>query len=272
VLSFDARTVEVAKNPNASGAITIPSQVTYNGIAYAVVGIGDNAFDRNKNIKQVSLPSTIKYVGYCAFQALRISMTLPSSLEKVARSAFTYNTFADLNLPSGLKEIGGSAFGYTTVQSGRAIIPASVVSIDGNGFYGSSIREISVSADNPSYKSISGVLFSKDAKKLITYPHAKADAIYAIPTGVTTIGKESFENNRNLTHLVIPATVNKLEDCALWSCPGMRRLEVKTPIPPVVGDKSLNGVKSDCVIIVPKGSARSYKTSEGWKQFNIVEI
>ena len=263
ILSVEDKVVEVAKSPNATGQIVLPSRVMYNGIAYSVVGIGDYAFDRNKKITSISLPNTIKTVGYCAFQAIKIPMSLPSSLEKVGGSAFTYNTFEDLVLPSGLKEIDKDAFAFTTVKSGRAAISSSVTAIEGNVFYAASIKEIKVSDGNPAFKSINGVLFSKDGRKLISYPMMKPDAVYSIPSGVTTI--ESDQCAQNLTRLVIPATINKLEDAALWSFPNLKTLELQGTTPPVVGKKSLNGVKSDCDIIVPKGCAVKYKAASGWK-------
>ena len=267
VLSIEDKTVEVAKSPNATGAIVIPVQVMCNGSIFNVVSVGERAFDRNKKVTSVTLPNTIKHVGYCAFQALRIPMALPPSLEKVDGHAFTYNGFNDLALPSGLKEIGETAFGYTTVKSGKAYLPASVMSVERNPFYGSGIKEINVDANNKSFKSMGGVLFSKDGRKLIVYPCLKTDKTYAVPNGVTAIGKESFANNKNITKLVIPATVNQLEDAALWSCRAMKTLEVQSTNPPKVGKDSLHGVSADCVIFVPKGCSAKYKAAEGWKKF-----
>ena len=263
VLSFVDRTVEVAKNPNASGAITIPSNVSYLELKFTVVGIGTEAF-YNSKITSVSLPNTIKSVGYYAFYGLNISMSLPSSLEKVGMRAFRDNTFEDLSLPSGLKEIGRLAFEFATVKSQRATIPSSVTAIAGNVFY-VSVKEIKVSDSNPAYKSINGVLFSKDGRKLTAYPYVKPDTVYSIPSGVTTI--ESDQIIASLTRLVIPASVNKLEACALWSLYNLKTLELQGTTPPVVGDQSLHGVKSSCVIIVPKGCAAKYKAASGWKNF-----
>ena len=273
VLSFADRTVEVGKNSNASGAITIPSSVAYNGFTFNVVAVGDYAFDRNKNITSVRLPNNIKKVGFIAFQTLRIQMQLPTGLEVAGRSAFTYNKFADLRLPVGLKELRESSFGYTTVTSKRAYIPNTVIAIIGNPFYGSSLESIEVASDNPNYKSINGVLFNKNGSKILVYPAEKPSSTYSIPSGVRTIGKNSFENNRNLTELSIPATVEQLDSCALWYCPSLRQITISATTPPKVLDKALNGVSDSCIIKVPKGYVNAYKNAEGWKKFkNIIAL
>ena len=273
VISHIDKTAEVDKNPNASGAITIPSSVAYNGFTFNVVAVGDYAFDRNKNITSVRLPNNIKKVGFIAFQTLRIQMQLPTGLEVAGRSAFTYNKFADLRLPVGLKELRESSFGYTTVTSKRAYIPNTVIAIIGNPFYGSSLESIEVASDNPNYKSIDGVLFNKNGSKILVYPAEKPSSSYSIPSGVRTIGKNSFENNRNLTELSIPATVEQLDSCALWYCPSLRQITISATTPPKVLDKALNGVSDSCIIKVPKGYVNAYKNAEGWKKFkNIIAL
>ena len=63
------------------------------------------------------------------------------------------------------------------------------------------LENINVSPDNPVYKSIDGVLFSKDGKKLIWYPPTKNEGkSYTVPNSVKTIASRAFyqaKNNRN---------------------------------------------------------------------------
>lgn len=265
VLSEKDRTVEVVSSPDASGAIIIPNEVLHCGIRFTVVSIGNLAFECNAKITSIAMPSTIKSVGDCSFRILRIPMSLPSSLGKVGVSAFTYNIFEDLNLPSGLKEIDDDAFAYTTVKSEKAHVPASVIAMIKNPFNQSKIREINVDANNKNYKSMRGVLFSKDGRKIIAYPRLKVDSVYEIPQDVTTIGSVSFMNNQNLTKLVIPEKVTTIEDFNFTSCSGLKTIEVRRTIPPTVGERALN-VGNNCIIIVPKGCVKKYKAAPGWEE------
>ncbi len=269
--SEEGGNVEVAGNPDCAGRVAIPETINYAGVKYTVVGVGDWAFYGNKKVTSVSLPISIKYVGSYAFRELDIPMSLPSSLERVGRFAFTCNLFDDLRLPSGLKEIGSWAFSRTTVKTKKVFFPASVNTMSRNPFYGSTIEAVIVDADNASFKSEDGVLLSKDGQKLLVYPHEKKGDTYTIPNGVTTIGEYSFQN-QNLTQLTIPATVNQLERGALWLCSSLETIIVQNTTPPAVGDKSFNTVATGCVIVVPPGCAGKYKEAEGWKRFTIITI
>lgn len=234
-------TVEVAKNPDFVGALVVPESIEYAGVKYTVVGVGDNAFNRNNKVTSVSLPNSIKYVGLCAFRGLSsIKMSLPSSLERVAESAFSHNQFDNLNFPPSLKEIDSFAFEYTKVRSKKAHIPASVISIKYNPFNHSSINEIIVDTENSYFKSKDGVLFSKDGQKLLVYPNLMQASTYNIPDGVTTIGSYSFENNSNLIKLVIPASVKKIEDFVLYKLPSkIMRPSLEPRGPKTIKDKLL---------------------------------
>lgn len=71
---------------NAVGKIDIPNE--YNGIP--VTGISDYAFYFCENVKEVTLPNTVEYIGEWAFARC-------FSLEKI-------------NIPESVKEIGLGAF------------------------------------------------------------------------------------------------------------------------------------------------------------------
>ena len=53
-------------------------------------------------------------------------------------------------------------------------------------------RSINVDEDNPSYKSIDGVLYSKDGSELLFYPSLKKGKSFTIPDFVTKINKDAI--------------------------------------------------------------------------------
>ena len=78
-------------------------------------------------------------------------------------------------------------------------IPASVTTIEAGAFPNcTSLTNISVDSQNPSYSSQDGVLFNKDKTTLLYYPEDKTDASYAVPDTVTTIANYAFNGNKNL--------------------------------------------------------------------------
>lgn len=66
------------------------------------------------------------------------------------------------------------------------------------------LKEILVSEENVKYMSIDGVLFNKNASKLIFYPYAKGNTSYTVPESCTSILSIYSENLKELnlgTHL-----------------------------------------------------------------------
>lgn len=74
-----------------------------------------------------------------------------------------------------------------------------------------------VAADNPHFKSIDGVIFSKDMKVLVSYPSNKADNAYTIPEGVEIVEYDAFGNARNLRSVTFPNSLHTLSDYAFSS-------------------------------------------------------
>ena len=72
------------------------------------------------------------------------------------------------------------------------------------GWLNSPYKEITVDDDNPFFKSLEGVLFSKDMKKLIRYPERKDGETYEVPEGVEIIADCAFHNCLFLKHVIMP--------------------------------------------------------------------
>lgn len=119
-------------------------------------------------------------------------------------------TFGDLVIPEMMNNrpvttIAENAFrnksGITSIS-----LPASVTTIESQAFANcSDLTAINVDANNESYMSVDGVLFSKDGKTLVAYPAGKTDADYSIPAGVEDITSYAFEDTQ-LTSINLPAS------------------------------------------------------------------
>ena len=103
----------------------------------------------------------------------------------------------------------------------------SVVSIGESAFSVCiNLKNITVSENNPVYKSVDNVLYSKDGKVLIKYALAKQDTSFTVPTDVEEIGNEAFYNSQILTSIVIPEGVKIIGDNAMCACGSLVSVEI----------------------------------------------
>ncbi|MBR2329280.1 MAG: leucine-rich repeat domain-containing protein, partial [Clostridia bacterium] len=89
-----------------------------------------------------------------------------------------------------------------------------------------SLTSINVDTDNPAYKSVDGVLYTKDGKTLIQYPRKKSGESYNIPADVTQIGKQAFWFCRDLIAVTVPAGVTAIGFSAFSGCDKLASVNV----------------------------------------------
>lgn len=218
-------------------SVTLPSSLT---------AIREYGFNNLRALEQITLPENLRTIEFCAFSecpALK-SIVLPDSVTTVGPSAFsncpglTSATlsagmtkvpssmfFNDVNLrtvviPEGITSIENTAFSECALRSFH--FPATLTQLGSSVFAGCSlIREFTVAADNPSFRSINGVLFTKDGKTLLSYPGGKYGA-YTVPEGTETIASSAFRGVYNLTSIDFGTTLREIGDYSFSYCIGLR--------------------------------------------------
>ena len=78
------------------------------------------------------------------------------------------------------------------------------------------LKEYRVSPKNQKFMAKDGVLFSKNGKKLISFPANKRKETYQIAEGVTTIGEEAFRGCGKIQNIVMADTVKTIKDQAFY--------------------------------------------------------
>jgi len=81
----------------------------------------------------------------------------------------------------------------------------------------SSLTSITVDAANTTYKSVDGILYTKDGTMLICCPAGKTGSV-TIPGGVTSIYARAFFFCRGLSSITIPSSVTNISDYAFYGC------------------------------------------------------
>lgn len=110
-------------------------------------------------------------------------------------------------------------------------IPESVTCIGDSAFSSCFyLKEIKVSDSNKTYRSIDGVLYTKDLKTIIRYPKGKENKKFVIPAGVTNIGNEAFRNCWNLQEITLPSSVTSIVNEAFRSCWNLQEITLPSSI------------------------------------------
>lgn len=84
--------------------------------------------------------------------------------------------------------------------------------------YGVNLQNIFVPKENEYYKSVDGVLYSKDGKTLIAYPRDKEGECFIIPDEVIEIGQKAFFGAFNLKEVILPESLVIIGDSAFKNC------------------------------------------------------
>ena len=190
-----------------------------------ITSLGDcTLFD----VESATLPEGLVYIGADALCGFRgTSITLPSTVERIAESAFC------------------DAHNLTSIH-----LPAKVETVDATSFCRNySLTQITVDANNPYYKSVDGVLYTEDGKMLIVVPAGKSGTSYTVENGteiingnglayckfenvvlpdtVTSIGSLAFRCCENLETVTIPAGITTIKSRAFMYCDNLTTVNFK---------------------------------------------
>ncbi len=236
---FALRNITIPEGVTSIGdyAFHYCSGLKYISLPSTLKSIDKNAFDHCDTIANITIPEGVISIGERAFRFCDEleSITLPSTLESLGKEAFfRCESLPEVDLPDSLISIGSAAFSgcynmnkldipnnvtsplLDIIKNFKNLhelkIGAGVSEIDPEcfDFLRSSLEKVTVDEGNKYFKSVDGVLFSKDSKTLILYPLWKHGTSYTIPDGVTVIGRAAFYGCINLTSINIPSNVTEI--------------------------------------------------------------
>ena len=280
-------------------------------------GIASNAFSGCTGLTSVTIPNSVSTIGRAFYNCTNLkTITIPESVYRIDYSAFGNTAWYDeqpegpiyagnvlydykgenapinINVKEGTLGIGGGDFkACKTTESIN--IPSSTRYIGFAG--GSSLQSINVDSNNEHYKSISGVLFSKDGSKLIRYPRNKSESSYSIPSGVKYIMRSVFSNCDNLESIIAPKSVVAIDGGSFYGCSKLSSIQLQDGLRYISYDvffdsPELTDVYCHAEIVpnanpdafrysnienatlhVPAVSVNAYKTAEPWKNFGTIQ-
>ncbi len=211
------------------------------------------------------------------------AVELPDGLTSIGNFAFLFKgSLKAIEIPASVTRIGHYAC-YGCRSLTRVEIPAGVTSIGHAAFGSGGITEIIVAEENEDYRSVDGILYSKDMTTLIQCPggktgevvipdtvtsigsHEKVEgisfgdgpAIYAgaftgctsltsvtIPEGVTSIGEWTFGSCSSLKNVTLPETLTSIGDGAFYSCHSLASITIPAGVTSLGGSLFLDSGNS----------------------------
>lgn len=202
--------------------------VEFNGTSLTT--IGRNAFYKCIALTSIALPNSITEVGAFTTANSRGSVfrdctALTSVVWSTSAPVIELYTFANCTALTSITgtenvtTVNKNAFQYAgnvNVNFGTSLATA-----DSLAFTGSSIV-LNVDAANTAYSTTDGVLFNKDASKLLFCPANKTS--YTIPSTVKKIGGYAFSSGK-IQSVVIPASVEAIYAFAFNMCPKLTSVD-----------------------------------------------
>ena len=210
-----------------------------------ITSVGAYAFYNYLHLTEARLPDSVEVIDVSAFDydwELR-TITIPASLKYVGSRAF-YNTLLwepeDLIFPEGCEYIGDEAFHSALKSGGIVSLPSTLKYLGSRSFTNAFLSDFIVSADNEVYRSENHAIYTKDMKEMrMLAPIAAHSGEFRIPDGVEKISAECFNVIQGIETVYIPASVTDIEEEAFFSTFDLKEIIVDEANP---NYKSENGL------------------------------
>ena len=243
------------------------SSIAYISLPKSVNIIKSYAFASCPNLESVNVPEGVDSIpeGTFSYDPKLRNVSLPNSLTKIGKLAFSGSPINAIAIADGVTEIGEMALLYCDLSS--LVLPAGLTTIGDYAFSGNpKMQGIYVDEANTHFCTENGILFNKARTELISYPTAR-DGRYIIPDGIQTIKKGAFLTGA-ISSVSIPASVTTLEGGAFYGCTHLFTIECYNPVVPVCGERAFDEVdKENCLLYVPIESLNTYETTSPWREF-----
>ena len=197
--------------------IQAPNDIESYVVPFGTEVIGSGAFYNAHELKNISIPDSVKRLGNNVFNCKFEELKLPESVTEIGNNLFIWShNMIEFIIPSSIKIIHGNPFGML--------------------FNSKADKQCKIINHSESFSLINGILYSKDLKTLICctdYTKKVVDIldsveyinncafygcrskIIEIPDSVRSIGERSF-SGISVSEIVIPETIETIGEQAFY--------------------------------------------------------
>ena len=144
----------------------------------------------------------------------------------------------------------------------KVVLPKTLEYINFSGIYApTSITAYEISDENDIYKTVGGILYSKDGKTLVLCPSGFAgnEGVFTLDENVTVIGENAFAGNTFITKINIDQQII-VADSAFAQCISLAEINFTSEQASIfIGRDIIEGCSESLVIKVPSVSLETYK-------------
>ena len=234
------------------GRLTLPDtlvEIGANAFAYSaifgeveipasIVSIGDSAFKGCVGLETIIFPETVKSIPASCFYGCKSLTTVVSKgvILNYGNSCFSgCEALLNIDISTETLTIGEYSFNGCLSLSNELVL-TKITSIGKEAFKGcsflnkvtigdcdfpfnaftgnSNLKSFTVSENHPTYKTVDGILFSKDGTVLYRYPAGKFQVTYTIPDKITTVETNAFYGAAFLEKVIIGNDVTTVKGSA----------------------------------------------------------
>ena len=183
----------------------------------------------------INIPSTVTHNG------------TTYDVVALGEKAFYGASLSGITISTSVTQIKYGCFLFATVPA-TIHVPTSVTNIENLAFAANHLTNINVDESNPNYRTIDGMLFSKDTATLVECPMAKSGSVtlpqstrhiaslafaycenitsVTLPESLVSIGYWAFVYNQHLNNVVIPSSVTHIAASPFTNCPALTNLSI----------------------------------------------